>query len=60
MRVVRRDVEDVIGLILNARDVDGHKILGDLLPSNRSGAARADVEHFRPQPGKVDFKIKTM
>jgi hypothetical protein len=43
-------VKDVVGLILNAGNVDRHQILGDLLPSNRSSAAGAHVKHFSPQP----------
>jgi hypothetical protein len=50
LRIVGSDVKDVVGLILNAGNVDGHQILGDLLPSNRSSAAGAHVEHFSPQP----------
>ena len=50
--IVGGDVKDVVGLILNTRDIDGHQILRDLLPPHRSGAARAHVKHFRPQPAK--------
>jgi hypothetical protein len=50
LRIVGSDVKDVVGLILNTGNVDRHQILGDLLPSNRSSAAGAHVEHFSPQP----------
>ena len=50
LRVVRRDVEDVVGVVLDARDVDRDQIFGDLLPAHRAGAAGAHVEHLGPQP----------
>lgn len=52
LRVVRRDVEHVIRLVLDARYVDRHQVLGDLLPAHRSRAARAHVEHLGPQSAK--------
>lgn len=55
LRIVRRDVKDVVGLILDAGNIDGHQIFRDLLPSHRSGAAGAHVKHFRPQPAEPKF-----
>ena len=51
--VVGRDMKDIdLGMIRNARDVNGNQILRDLLPPHRSSTAGAHVEHFSPQPVK--------
>jgi hypothetical protein len=50
LTVVSGDVKDALGWVLDAGDVDGHEVLGDLLPLDLSGAARRNMEHFRPQP----------
>lgn len=50
LAVVRGDVKDALGRVLDAGDVDGHEIFGDLLPFHLPGAARSHMEHFRPQP----------
>jgi hypothetical protein len=50
LTVVCSDVENTFGRVLDASDVDGHQIFGDLLPFHLTSAACRYMEHFRPQP----------
>jgi hypothetical protein len=50
LAVVRGDVKNALRRILNAGDVDGDQIFGDLLPFHLSGTTCRNMKHFRPQP----------
>lgn len=50
LTVVRCDVKDAFGRVLDASNVDGHEVFRNLLPLHLSGAACRHMEHFRPQP----------
>lgn len=52
LRVIGGDVEDAVGRVLYAGDVDGHQVLRHLLPLDRT-AGRVDMEHLRPEPETI-------
>lgn len=50
LAVISGDVKDALRRVLNARDVDWHQVLGDLLPLHLPRTTSRHMEHFRPQP----------
>lgn len=55
LRVVSCDVEDAVGRVLDASDVHGHQVLGDLLPLDCT-TGRVHMEHLRPESENRDTR----
>lgn len=53
LAVVRGDVKDALGRVLNAGDVDRNQILGHLLPLDGAGATGGHMEDLSPQPERT-------
>lgn len=53
LTVVRGDVKDALGRVLNAGDVNRNQILGHLLPFDGAGSARWYMEDLCPQPERT-------